>query len=994
MKGFFGAKVYQALEEQIPIGQISPSALGLLAGEWLQNSGQKKLLVLFPRDRTSATFAEDFSHLWREIEIFLFAGHLTPVRRGILWKEFLGSQRLCISVFSSAHFHLPVPEISSLRLHSGMEIASWDSFLRQLVAIGLERKDYAEEPGSFRVMGDIVHIWGADGKKRMLAFEGSRLEEIMMDEGQRVSECEIFGQKWEKESFFWETLPPDIAIWAYEWEIIQAMDEQAHIWATERTIMKFQSFISEESVPAGIYPLSFFGMEKELLREFLEKTLRKGIRIICYLPEKSSLTPVISSYPAEIRTGNLSEGFFLTESRVLLCGESDLLGRKMLKALDWESRLSLSSLKPGDLLVHEVHGIGKFVKIERAFMPSGEEQEYLVLQYQGGDHLLVPIEQWDRVHSYWSLGGGEAELSKLGSRKWNRQKEQVRRSAFQQARQLYHLYVQRQEARGITFQPDTDWQKALEESFPFPETPDQMKVALEIKRDMESQRCMDRLLCGDVGFGKTEVAVRAAFKAVMSGYQVVMLCPTTILAFQHLYTFRRRLEPFGVEVNMVSRLRAPSENQSILQKVKQGKVDILIGTHRLLQPDVEFARLGLAIIDEEQKFGVFQKELWKMKYPWIDVCTLTATPIPRTMYMALVPFVDLSILRTPPLGRLPVLTHIGPWDAALCRKAIQREIQRQGQVFYLVNRISALKEKARQIQEWFPNCEIGIAHGQMKGKQLEEVMRSFISGKMQILVCTAIIENGIDIPNADTLIVEGSEWFGLADLHQIRGRVGRGSRQAYAFFFFSEWQSLTEQARQRLKTLSQSAYLGSGFDLARKDLELRGAGNILGKQQHGWLAQVGFTLYARIFSEALPSKHSRASFSAPLHLGVPVSAFLPESVYLTEQERLQWYEDLVNVRNKEEIEEYRKELNRFWGALPSPLESLLDLLYIKLLAEWLKLEKIQWLPETSRIVVEGKDLNWEIPLSDIKDTLLKELIQILEAQLEKTTNLPVLGSAS
>ncbi|MHA2612071.1 MAG: helicase-related protein [bacterium JZ-2024 1] len=981
MKKFFGKGVYSALEHNQPVGQMIPSALALLAGEWMEEHGGK-LCVLFPYDRSAAQFANDFLTFRGEIPVFLFAGNLSPFHRGIAWKRFLLCPGKALAVFSTCHFHYPLPDMVSLLFSRGMQISSWDGLLNQLLSLGLERKEYSGEPGTFRVLGDSIYIWGLDGREQILTFEGNRLEEIE-ENGTSVETSFFIGKKWTSERWVWEVMPSHIPIWIYEWDKVRELEEKSEHWIQQRNVQKFHSFIGEDSVPAGIHPLSFLGMERELLKNFLEKMRKLGVEVYLYLPAHSPCEEMAFQLPVEIRKGSISEGFFLTETRILLLSETDILGKRMLRALDWESRLNISSLQQGDLLVHETYGIGKFIRIQREITGEGEEKDYILLEYQDGDRLLVPVEQWDRLHPYWNIGGGKVELSKLGSKRWLRQKEQVRRAAFEVARQLHSSYLQRQKTQGIAYPPDTDWQKAMEEAFPYAETPDQIKVTMEVKRDMESVQCMDRLICGDVGYGKTEVAVRAAFKAVMGGYQVVVMCPTTILAYQHRETFRRRLESFGVEVEMVSRLRTPRENQETLKKVREGKIDILIGTHRLLQPDVEFARLGLVIIDEEQRFGVLQKERWKWKYPRADVLTLTATPIPRTMYMALTPLLSLSLLRTPPVGRLTVVTHIGPWNKELCFKSIERELQRGGQVFYLINRIAQLKEKAHMLSEWFPHTEIDIAHGKMQGKALEKIMENYIRGKTSILVSTAIIENGIDIPNADTLIVEGSERFGLADLHQLRGRVGRGSRQAYAYFFFSDWHHLTETARQRLKILSQSAYLGAGFDIARKDLELRGAGNILGTQQHGWISQVGFTLYARLFSEAFSHQpHKKPPVPPPL-LRFPISAYLPESLFLSEQERLKWYEDLVNVRSMEEIEENREELKRYWGALPKPVESLLDLLYVKLLAEWAEVEAIEWKEESQTLKISSPQKEWEFRVSSGKETLLQQIIRFLEDLLEQ-----------
>jgi len=597
-----------------------------------------------------------------------------------------------------------------------------------------------------------------------------------------------------------------------------------------------------------------------------------------------------------------------------------------------------SDLTPGDFVVHVEYGIGIFRGLVSRAM-EGVEREYLLVEYGESDRLYVPIHQADRLSRYVGADDRPPRLNRLGTAEWQAVKERAKRAAEEVARELLELYAARELAVGHAFSPDSDWQAELEASFPYFETEDQLRAIEEVKADMERPRPMDRLICGDVGYGKTEVALRAAFKAVMDGKQVAVLVPTTVLAQQHYATFRQRLAPFPVEVEMLSRFRSRAEQRRILERLLTGEVDIVIGTHRLLQKDVVFADLGLLIIDEEQRFGVTHKELLKRMRTEVDVLTMTATPIPRTLYMALTGVRDISTIETPPEERLPVTTYLGEYDAQLVRQAILRELERGGQVFYVHNRVQTIEMTRRRLERLVPEAVFAVAHGQMPEADLEQVMLRFVVGEIDVLVCTSIIESGLDIPNANTLIVERSDRFGLAQLYQLRGRVGRGAQRAYAYFFHDRLTRLTYEARQRLETIREAAELGAGYTIAMRDLEIRGAGDILGTRQSGQIAAVGFDLYTRLLARAVQELRAQREGQPPpseplgsVRIDLPIPVRLPEDYVPDVRLRLQMYRRLAELDTMAQIEGMEQELTDRFGPLPGPARNLLYQLRLKVLA--------------------------------------------------------------
>ncbi|MBE0409774.1 MAG: transcription-repair coupling factor [Anaerolineales bacterium] len=602
-----------------------------------------------------------------------------------------------------------------------------------------------------------------------------------------------------------------------------------------------------------------------------------------------------------------------------------------------------ADLQPGDWVVHVDHGIGIFLGLVNRSVDS-IQREYLAIEYAEGDQLFVPVHQADRLTRYIGYSNRPPTPSRLGSSEWRNVKVRVKEAVREVANDLLDLYAKRQITLGHSFSPDSPWQQELESSFPYIETDDQLMVMKEVKRDMESSRPMDRLICGDVGYGKTEIALRASFKAIMDGRQVAILVPTTILAQQHYNTFRQRLAAFPAEVEMLSRFRTSQQQREILLRLEIGGIDIIIGTHRLLQSDVKFKDLGLLIIDEEQRFGVFHKEFLKQMRAEVDVLTLTATPIPRTLYMALTGIRDISTINTPPEERLPVITHVGPYSKRLVRQAILRELERGGQVFFVHNRVQTIPAMHAHLKRLVPEARITIAHGQMPEKELAQRMEQFANGTVDVLLSTVIIEAGLDIPNANTLMVNRADAFGLAQLYQLRGRVGRGAQRAYAYFFKHPRKPPSIEGRQRLETIAENTQLGAGFSIAMRDLEIRGTGDILGTRQHGHIASIGFHLYTRLLGETISNVRSErglftetaqdsfdiysplVNVDLPLQIGIPID-YIPEK-----HMRLNLYRRIANLRSLTEVEKLEEEFFDRFGQLPKEVQNLLFQMKVKILA--------------------------------------------------------------
>lgn len=657
------------------------------------------------------------------------------------------------------------------------------------------------------------------------------------------------------------------------------------------------------------------------------------------LPESGSLSLI---------QGQLGEGWQCHALALQVFTDTEIFGWSRRQKVQRRKLVTpanfLAEVNPGDYVVHQEYGIGRFeglVKLDS----TGVEREYLLLRYSGTDKLYIPTDQLDRVTRYIGMGDAVPALSKLGTTEWTRAKSRAKENVQEIARDLLKLYSAREAVTGHAFPPDSEqpWLQELEDAFPFDETPDQARSIEEVKADMERPRPMDRLVCGDVGYGKTEVALRAAFKAVLDQRQVAILVPTTVLALQHFNTFRERLKAYPVRVELLSRFRSEKEQKQILEDLALGKVDIIIGTHRLLQKDVVFLNLGLLVIDEEQRFGVAHKERLKQMRNEVDVLTMTATPIPRTLHMSLVNVRDMSVIETPPQERLPIRTAIREFDDNLIREAILREIDRGGQIFFVHNRVQGIQVIAQKLQKLIPEARIIVGHGQMAEDQLERVMLDFSAGEYDVLLSTTIIENGLDIPNANTIIVNNASMFGLSQLYQLRGRVGRGTHQAYAYFLYNKDTRLTPLQEKRLRAIFEATELGAGFRIAMKDLEIRGAGNLLGAEQSGFMNSVGFDLYCKLLAEAVEEMQGKRveAVSVPsVQVDLPLDSYLPDEYVGDRTLKVKFYQRLANLTSGEQVEAMEAELTDRFGAPPKPVRNLLAMVRLKVEAGLLGFEAI------------------------------------------------------
>ncbi|MBE9469701.1 MAG: transcription-repair coupling factor, partial [Chloroflexi bacterium] len=615
-------------------------------------------------------------------------------------------------------------------------------------------------------------------------------------------------------------------------------------------------------------------------------------------------------------------------------------------------------LSHGDYVVHVEHGIGRFKGLTK-MTTDDIEREYLILEYAADDRLYVPTDQVGRLSPYFGASDQPPPLSRLWTQEWARTKQRVKESAANSAQELLNLYASRELTRGFAFSPDTLWQQELEASFPYMETPDQLEAIALVKEEMEKAKPMERLICGDVGYGKTEVALRAAFKVVMDNKQAAVLVPTTVLAQQHFITFSERLQVFPLRVEVLSRFCSPKRERLILDGLVAGTVDICIGTHRLLQKDVVFKDLGLVVVDEEQRFGVAQKEQLKQLRREVDVLTLSATPIPRTLHMSLAGIRDMSIMETPPEQRLSIKTYVGNYDEALVQRAILHELERNGQVFFVHNRVQSIAIVASRLKASVPEARMGIAHGQMPEEELERVMADFVAGNYDVLVTTTIIQSGLDMPNVNTLIVNQADRLGLTQLYQLRGRVGRGVNRAHAYFLFDKGKQLTPQAQKRLRTIFEATELGAGLGIAMKDLEIRGAGNLLGVKQSGHIAAVGFELYCQLLAEAVEElkaeregKPARAEPEITPSIGLPLTAYIPQEYVPSLKARLILYHRLAKVERINEIEDMAQELRDRFGTLPKAVGNLLYLVKIKVLATKAEIDSIY--TEERKIIIKPR----------------------------------------
>ncbi len=908
----------------------------------------------------------------------------------------------------------PVPAVSTLGsvrrlVRVGQEVPLED-VVRHLQQGGYQRVDLVQTRGTYAVRGGIVDVFPPDSERPWrLEWFGDVVDSIRRfdPETQRSEAKEDCAElplasEPEGNALLVDLFPPQALV---------VLDEPAELEAQARSVYRAAreaegqhqarpAYVPWEAVlaaaqrqclvalsvhhdaPEGwqgfevpVQPVEAFAGQTAFLADLVRRWLGSGQRVVLLSSQAGRLNEILADHgvPADLSPrlekppaaglavsvpGGLSRGFRIPELQLVVVTDAEVLGwkrrrRRLRVAKEGAVVRSWSELEPGDLVVHLHHGIGRYRGVVRKAV-AGAERDYLHLEYAEGDALFVPTDQIHLVQRYVGVEGHTPRIHRLGTADWEREKRRVREATQEVARELLELYARREAARGFAFSPDTPWQRELEASFEFEETPDQWKAIEDVKRDMESPRPMDRLVAGDVGYGKTEVAIRAAFKAVMDGKQVAVLVPTTLLAQQHWQVFRARFAAFPVRVEMVSRFRSPREVRRVLEDLAAGTVDVVIGTHRLLQKDVRFKDLGLVIIDEEQRFGVLHKERLKQLRASVDVLTLTATPIPRTLHMSLVGLRDMSLMETPPDARQPIRTTVAEWSETLVQEAIRRELARGGQVYVVHNRVSTIERAARRVQALVPEARVAVAHGQMPESQLERVMLDFVAGRYDVLVSTTIVEIGLDIPRVNTILVEDAHTLGLAQLYQLRGRVGRADQQAYAYLLYPKGAQLGEEAKARLEALREFVALGSGIRLAMRDLEIRGAGNLLGPEQHGHMAAVGFDLYTRLLDEAIRRLRGEFVEEAPDPVvELRLSAYLPESYVPQERERLAAYRRLATARSPQEVVAVEEELRDRYGPLPEPARNLVQVAVLREMARGLGVSAL--VRESRGVLVRVRD---------------------------------------
>jgi transcription-repair coupling factor (superfamily II helicase) len=864
--------------------------------------------------------------------------------------------------------NLPLPyEIEKkmllLKKNSNQELSI---LVKKLSNIGFTRVGTVENMGEFAVRGGIIDLWG-------YGMEVPIRIEFFGDSISSIREFDPFLQT--SVSKLEEVTILPINFDSHSTSIIDYIPQNIPLILDEISLLYLNSSFSKyihfgEGYPVDSLP-SYQGNIKEF-NKIIEELKGYDMFVICKNEtQEARVRELINKNSLHfIHTKAFTSGFILPDANIGVFTYSDIFGHKI-KAPRYPHPFkgegikieNLSLLEPQDIVVHIDYGIGVYHGIKRICIDH-IETDCLVIEYKGGDKLYVPVEKFNLIEKWVSTKDEPPPLSSLDSYAWERRKRQTRKFIQNMTHELLNLYAERKLAKGYKFSPDTVWQAELESNFPYEETEGQVRVIEEVKKDMESDFPMDRLVCGEVGYGKTEVALRAAFKAVMDGKQVALLCPTTILVEQHTRRFRARLQEFPILVEQLSRFQGKEKQKKVIELLKQGKVDIIIGTHRLLSQDIKFKDLGLLIIDEEHKFGVAQKEKFKKLKKDLDILSLTATPIPRTLYMALSNIKDVSRLDTPPYGRQPITTQVSVWSDYLIEKAILRELSRDGQVYFIHNRIENIEEIASKIKNMNPTFKVAVTHAKLSTRKLETIMLKFLDGEFNVLVTTAIIGSGIDIPRVNTIIINRADQFGLAELHQLRGRVGRGDKHAYCYLLVPR--KLTPLARKRLQTIVTHTELGAGFKLALRDLEIRGAGNLLGREQHGHIHRIGYELYMRLLEEEIKKiKGEKITKEIEPEINIKISAYIP-NWYADPARKLEIYKRLANCNTIGQIEEFKKELMDRFGLPPSPVETLLSIAKIRILAKRKKIIKINSLNKKEFELLFLKSSQKLVPPENIK----------------------------
>ncbi len=888
------------------------------------------------------------------------------------------------------------------------EQLSVDFLLEVLLEEGFERVDFVVEPGEFSVRGGIIDVFSfSNDHPFRIEIMGDQVESLrtfntesqlsieIQDKISILPDIHAMSQETRHTEFLLNSMPAATVVWSENIEVATDVIHEAFVSEkiTEPQFIGAERFLREinshllvefhrtttpqnkgQTFTFNFSPQPNFNKHIELLRNNLEENTAKDLNniILCDTPKQAERIRTIFetiresedgvlNFQHEILLMTLHEGFIDHQNKVACYTDHQIFDRyhryRIRDKFPGKQALSIKALynlKPGDYVTHIDHGIGVFSGLEKIEV-NGRLQEAIRLIYKNQDILYVSIHSLHRVSKYTGKEGVAPSLHRLGSGAWSKLKNKTKKKVKDIAQDLIALYAKRREQKGHAFSADSYLQHELEASFMYEDTPDQEKATMDVKKDMESPHPMDRLICGDVGFGKTEVAIRAAFKAVSDSKQVAVLVPTTILALQHYYTFRERLRDFPCTIDYVSRFRTASQKKKALQAAKDGKVDILIGTHRLLSKDVRFKDLGLLVVDEEQKFGVSSKEKLKQLRVNVDTLTLTATPIPRTLQFSLMGARDLSYINTPPPNRYPIITEVHAFNEDLIRDAVNYEVSRGGQVFFVHNRVQNIAEVAEIIRRNCPDARVAIGHGQLDGSQLEKVMVDFIHGAYDVLVSTTIIESGLDIPNANTIIINNANHFGLSDLHQMRGRVGRTNKKAFCYLLSPPMSTLTEEARRRLKAIEEFSELGSGFNIAMRDLDIRGAGNLLGAEQSGFISEVGFDTYHKILDEAigeLKENEFKGVFSggrespekvkqtADCQLETDLELMIPSEYVSNIEERLQLYKELDSVENETQLQTFAEKMEDRFGPLPNPAKGLLQAVRLRRKAQSLGFEKL------------------------------------------------------
>jgi transcription-repair coupling factor (superfamily II helicase) len=976
----------RAFAEALPArARVSEPALPLLLAALHETLG-RSLLVLLPEDADARDAAEAAGWFLGEERVALLPS------RGVRWDSGLeppphlvGERARALDVLAAGGLvcasaaavaeGMPPPEArpEPICLTVGAEPGT-EGLAESLALAGYERVEQPEERGQFAVRGGIVDVFPTTGREPLrIEFFGDEIESIRAFSPftQRtlhpVEGAVVYPAAERKGELVEPTLADEDEAPAAPADLVPPVggdpdlvwqpDEVRAVWREELgEELPLEGASELDPLPAG-QPFSFEAQRPAIAARGLAEAenelrsfVRAGLRVVVAFPHRGeALRTENLLRRAEARLVEAGEGlpdeaevlFAISPARrgfvwrdlgIALLPDTQVFRKRAPRRTAPVGRAlqSFADLRTGDYVVHEDHGVGKLLGFETREV-AGVTRDYLFIAFRGDDRLYVPHEQIGKVSRYVGVDGKAPALSKLGGRAWQLLKSRARASIRELAGELLRLYAQRQNAPGFSFDLEQEWLERLEASFPYRETDDQRTAIEAVREDLEAPRPMDRLVCGDVGFGKTEVAVRAAFAAALNGKQTLMLVPTTVLAQQHWNTFRERYRDFPVRVEMVSRFRRPADVKQVLDDFAAGKVDVLIGTHRILSRDVIPKELGLVIVDEEQRFGVAQKELLRSLRLEVDVLALTATPIPRTLHMSLSGLRDISVIETPPEGRRPIRTYVGDYDEELIKTALEREAARGGQSFYLHNRVETIEEAAAKLQELAPDLRLVVAHGQMRERELEQRMLGFLRGDTDVLVSTTIIESGLDIPQANTLVVERADTLGLAQLYQIRGRVGRSDALAHAYLFYPDHSELTPEARARLATLADHTELGAGFAIAMRDLEIRGAGELLGSEQHGHLAALGFELYVELLGEAVAElAGERRTVARPVRVDARIDAYVPPQYIPSEAQKIDLHRRLALTESEDELRELEAATVDRYGPLPEPVENLFAIQAAKL----------------------------------------------------------------